>query len=45
MSIRYKYRASIWDKDKLIMNQIFTFTPEGKYISVKNVEGFPKKIN
>jgi len=44
VSIRYKYRATIWDKDKLVMNQTFIFNPEGKFISVKNVEGFPKKI-
>ena len=42
-SIRYKYRAKIWDKDTMIMNQVFTFDPKGQFVSFKNVEGFPKK--
>ena len=42
-SIRYKYRAKIWDKDTLIMNQTFTFDPKGKFVSFKNVDGFPQK--
>ncbi len=42
-SIRYKYLATIWGKDKLVMNQIFTFDPKGKYVHYKNVDGFPKK--
>jgi hypothetical protein len=41
-SIRYQYRARIWDRETKIMNQIFTFDPKGKFVSVKNVEGFPK---
>ncbi len=41
-SIRYQYRAKIWDKDVKIMNQIFTFDPKGQFVSVKDVEGFPK---
>ncbi len=41
-SIRYKYRATIWDKEVQIMNQTFTFDPKGAYVSVKDVEGFPK---
>jgi beta-lactamase regulating signal transducer with metallopeptidase domain len=41
-SIRYKYLAKIWDKDTKIMNQVFTFDPKGKFVSVKNVEGFPR---
>jgi beta-lactamase regulating signal transducer with metallopeptidase domain len=36
-SIRYKYEAKIWDKDTKIINQIFTFDPKGKYVSVKDV--------
>ena len=42
-SIRYKYYATIWDKKILVMNQIFTFDPEGNFVSVDNVEGFPKE--
>ena len=41
-SIRYKYRAKIWDKDTVINNQVFTFDPKGKFVSVENVEGFPQ---
>lgn len=41
-SIRYKYRAKIWDKDTKMMNQVFTFDPKGKFVSVKAVEGFPR---
>jgi len=41
-SIRYKYRARIWDKDVKIMNQVFTFDPKGKFVSAKDVEGFPQ---
>lgn len=40
-SIRYKYRARIWDKKTTMMNQMFTFDKNGKYIRYENVEGFP----
>jgi beta-lactamase regulating signal transducer with metallopeptidase domain len=43
LSIRYKFDAVIWDKEILTMNQVFTFTPDGKFVSVKDVEGFPLK--
>ena len=41
-SIRYKYRAKIWDKDTKIMHQAFTFDANGKFVSVKDVDGFPQ---
>ncbi len=41
-SIRYKYRARIWDKDAQIMNQVFTFNPKGTFVSVKDVEGLQR---
>ncbi len=41
-TIRYKYYATIWDKDVKIMNQVFTFDAKGNFVSVKNIEGFPK---
>jgi len=41
-SIRYKYRATIWNKDTKIMSQVFTFDPKGEFVSVKDVEGFPQ---
>ena len=37
-TIRYKYRAKIWDKETKVMNQVFTFDKDGKSISVKDVE-------
>ena len=42
-SIRYKYVATIWGKDKMVVNQIFTFDSKGQYVGCKNVDGFPKK--
>ena len=42
VSIRHKYRARIWDKETKIMNQVFTFDPKGKFVSVKHVDGFPQ---
>ena len=41
-SIRYKYRARLWGRDAKIMNQVFTFDPKGTFVSVKDVEGFPR---
>jgi hypothetical protein len=41
-SIRYQYRAKIWDKDTKIMNQVFTFDSKGTFVSVKDVDGSPK---
>ncbi len=41
ISITYKYLATIWDKDKLIIEDRFTFTPEGKYVSVKKLSKTP----
>ena len=43
LSIRYKFDAVIWGKDILTMNQVFIFTPDGNFVSVKNVDGFPVK--
>nr|MBC8391774.1 carboxypeptidase-like regulatory domain-containing protein [Deltaproteobacteria bacterium] len=37
VSIRYKYEATIWDADKVINNEIYTFDKNGKFISVKIV--------
>ncbi|MEN8127328.1 MAG: M56 family metallopeptidase [Planctomycetota bacterium] len=37
ISIRYKYEATIWDKDKKINDQVFTFDKNGKFISVEKV--------
>jgi hypothetical protein len=42
VSIRYKYRVQISNRDVKIMNQTFTFDRDGKFVSVENVSGFPK---
>ena len=41
-SIRCKLEATIWDKDKKIMNVIFTFSPEGKFISSEIINSIHK---
>jgi hypothetical protein len=43
-SIRYRYYATIWDRDKYEMNHIFTFDKQGNPVSREDVEGFPKKV-
>jgi hypothetical protein len=35
-TIRYKYEATIWNKDKKVIDQIFTFDPKGEFVSVKS---------
>lgn len=42
-SVRYKYEAKIWDKDTMIVNQVFTFDRDGRFVRYKDVQGFPKK--
>jgi hypothetical protein len=42
-SIRYKYEAEIWDKDTMVVNQVFTFDRDGAFLRYKDVEGFPRK--
>ncbi|MFA5292903.1 MAG: M56 family metallopeptidase [Phycisphaerae bacterium] len=37
-SIRYKYQATIWDKDKIITNQLFVFDKDEKLISFGKIE-------
>ena len=37
-SIRYKYRARVWGKDSITNDQVFTFDPHGKFVSVKPVK-------
>lgn len=38
LSIRYKYQATFKDKQKMIMDQQFVFSPEGKFLSVETIE-------
>ncbi len=42
-TIRYKYFATIWDKDLYTMNQVFTFDAKGNILGREDVEGFPRK--
>ena len=42
-SIRYKYRAKIWDRDTVINNQVFTFDKQGEFVSVVDVNELPPK--
>ena len=42
-SIRYMYLATISGK-KQLMNQVFTFDANGKYVKHENVQGFPKNV-
>jgi len=37
LSIRYKYLATIRDKDKKVIEEVFTFTPDGKFVSVRKL--------
>jgi hypothetical protein len=41
-SIRYMCRATIGDKDVLIMNEVYTFDSEGAFVKVEKVPGYPK---
>jgi hypothetical protein len=36
-TIRYKYRAKIWDKATVVNDEIFTFNKDGDYVSVKKL--------
>ncbi len=40
--IRYKYLATIWDREKKMMNQVFTFDASGMFVQVEDVKGFPE---
>jgi beta-lactamase regulating signal transducer with metallopeptidase domain len=42
-SIRYTFRATIWDKDKMMISEVYTFDPQGAFVSVEKVPGYPKK--
>lgn len=43
-TIRYQYTATIWDKKKKVMNQLFTFDKEGIFVKVDHVDGYPKDV-
>jgi hypothetical protein len=42
-TIRYKYNATIWGKDKKVLDQVFTFDPKGEFVSVKTASETPKQ--
>jgi len=35
-TIRYRYNATIWGKQKKVMDQVFTFDSKGAFVSVKD---------
>ena len=43
LAIRYKYVATIWGKQKQLIDQKFTFTPGGKYVSAETIEKGPRR--
>jgi hypothetical protein len=43
-TIRYKFEALIWDKDRFILCGDFTFDKDGNYVDMKQVEGFPQPV-
>ena len=43
LSIRYRYRARIWDRETVTNNQVFTFGPRGEFVSVKGVYDSPQE--
>lgn len=43
-AIRYKCKATIWDRDNYLMNMVFIFRSDGMLINVDNMAGFPKAL-
>jgi len=43
-TIRYKFEALIWDKDRFIFCSDFTFDKDGNYVSMTHIEGFPQPV-
>jgi tetratricopeptide (TPR) repeat protein len=41
LNIRYKYQATFKNNQSMIIDQRFTFTPEGKFVSVETIEKTP----
>ncbi|MDR0704947.1 MAG: hypothetical protein LBF88_08160 [Planctomycetaceae bacterium] len=41
VSIVYRYEAAIWNKDKIIFEQRFTFDKDGKYVGHETIEKLP----
>jgi RNA polymerase sigma factor (sigma-70 family) len=43
-SIRYRFDAIIWDRDVYAMHKVFTFDATGNLLSMRDVPGFPRKV-
>ena len=43
-TIRYKFEALIWDRERIILCSDFTFDKDGNYVSMVSVEGFPQPV-
>jgi len=43
-TIRYKFEALIWDKDRQIISEDFTFDKDGKFVASQKVDGFPQEL-
>ena len=41
--IRYKFEATIWDKDVYIVNKVFTFDPKGNILDIEGRRGVSAK--
>lgn len=41
-TIRYKYVALIWDKERMTLCEEFTFDKDGNFIKNKKVDGYPQ---
>jgi len=35
-SITYNYEAKIWDKETMVMSQVFSFAADGKFVKYKD---------
>jgi tetratricopeptide (TPR) repeat protein len=44
-SIRYKYKAQIWDGEMQVFEDTFTFDENGNYVGVERTEGYPQPLD
>jgi hypothetical protein len=43
-SIRYKFKARIWDGEMQVYEDTFTFDSKGAYVGVERTEGYPQPV-
>jgi hypothetical protein len=43
-TIRYKFEALIWDKDRILFYFDLTFDKDGNFVNLNHVEGYPKPV-